>query len=148
MKNAIRFTALLFSIITLSALMAHLLALPGKIHLSGQDYLTVQAIYRGWAWLGIFELGAIVLMLIWVIQEYDHTLHFGFLFTAVSCLIVSTAIFFVFTFPANRATGNWTRLPLNWEELRSRWEYSHAVRALLNLASVGLVVGMLVRRSG
>jgi len=130
MKNVISFTALLFSIITLSALLAHLLALPGKIHLSAQNYLTVQGIYRGWAWLGVFELGAIVLMLVWTIQEYHHSGHFACLFTAMSCLIVSAAIFFVFTFPANRATHNWTTLPLNWQELRKHWEYSHAVRAL------------------
>lgn len=146
MRNVISFTALLFSIITLSALMAHLLALPAKIRLSAQDYLTVQGIYRGGAWLGVFELGAIVLMLVWTIREY-HSKQFSFLFTATSCLIVSTAIFFVFTFPANRATHNWTNLPLNWQELRTHWEYSHAVRAMLNLVSVCLLIVMLIKKS-
>lgn len=127
--------------------MAHLLALPGKIRLPAHDYLTVQSIYRGWAWLGIFELGAIVLMVIWTIQEYDNSERFGFLFASASCLIVSLALFFVYTFPANRATDNWTHLPLNWEELRKLWEYSHAVRAVLNLVSVGMVVGMVVRKN-
>src|SRR6266550_2992731 len=38
-------------------------------------------------------------------------------------------VFLVFTFPANRQTANWTVLPENWQELRRRWEYSHAVGA-------------------
>jgi hypothetical protein len=147
MKNIIGFSTLFFSIITLSALIAHLLALPAKMRLSAQDYLTVQGIYRGWAWLGVFELAAIVLVLIWTIQEYHHNRNFAFLFTAGSCLIVSIAIFFLFTFPANRATHNWLKLPLNWPDLRRQWEYSHAVRALLNLASVSLLLTMLLKNS-
>ena len=62
MKNAIRFTAILFAVITLSALMAHLLELRVKINLSKEDYQIVQGIYSGWQWLGIFEIGAIILL--------------------------------------------------------------------------------------
>ena len=149
-SNVIRLSALFFSMITLSALIAHLLALPGKIHLPAQEYLTVQSIYRGWgwAWLGVFELGALVLTVVWTIQEYHHSEEFAYLFTAASCLLVSTAVFFLFTFPANRATDNWTRLPLHWQELRSQWEYSHAVRAVLNLVSFFLLMVMMVKKSG
>lgn len=147
MKNIIGFSALFCSIIALSALVAHLLALPAKMRLSAQDYLTVQGIYRGWAWLGVFELAAIVLTLVWTIREYHHSGNFAFLFTAGSCLIVSIAIFFLFTFPANSATHNWIKLPLNWLDLRKQWEYSHAIRALLNLASVSLLLAMLLKNS-
>ena len=63
MKNAIRFTAILFAVITLSALMAHLLELRVKINLSKEDYQIVQGIYSGWQWLGIFEIGAIILLM-------------------------------------------------------------------------------------
>jgi hypothetical protein len=146
MKNLVRFTALLLSIITTSALMAHLLALPGKIHLPAADYLTVQHIYSGWAFLGICEFGAIILSIIWTIQEQRHMRWFGWLFTATSLLVVSMAIFFLYTFPANQATANWTKLPGHWEALRKQWEYSHAVRAGLNLLSVSLLLWMLLRR--
>ncbi len=44
------FIAILFAAL---AAMAHLLELPNKIGLSREDYFTVQAIYRGWALLGV-----------------------------------------------------------------------------------------------
>lgn len=127
--------------------MAHLLALPAKLHLSGEDYLTVQSIYRGWAFLGGFEIGAVLLTFVWTLQEHDHRQRFTPLFTALSCLVVSLAIFFLFTFPANRATRNWTELPHDWKTVRLHWEYSHAVRALLNLASFCLLLKMLLREA-
>jgi hypothetical protein len=40
-----------------------------------------------------------------------------------------------FTFPANRATDNWTALTDNWQSLRAQWEYSHAAGAVLYLLS-------------
>ena len=48
MKNLIRFIAILFTAITLSALMAHLLEIRIKINLLKEDYQTVQGIYSGW----------------------------------------------------------------------------------------------------
>ena len=56
MKNFIRFATLLFTAITLSALMAHLLELRVKINLSKEDYQTVQGIYSGWQWLNPIKL--------------------------------------------------------------------------------------------
>jgi hypothetical protein len=52
---------------------------------------------------------------------------------ALICLIGTQVVFWVFTFPVNQATQNWTVPPANWTELRSRWEYSHATSAALNL---------------
>lgn len=43
-------------------------------------------------------------------------------------------------FPDNQATESWTMLPANWEALRTRWEYGHAVNAGVTLlAFVALV---------
>jgi hypothetical protein len=147
MKNWLRFIAILFAVITLSALMAHLLELPGKINLSKEDYQTVQGIYRGWAWLGIFEFGAILLTFIWTIAERKRKEIFLLLLVALSCFIVSIIIFFIFTFPANNATVNWTQLPNDWELLRKRWEYSHAARALLNLGGFSCLLIALLKNN-
>jgi hypothetical protein len=44
----------------------------------------------------------------------------------------------------NRETANWTRLPDNWNTLRLRWEYSHAVSAALTLlALISLIASVL-----
>jgi hypothetical protein len=150
MKNLFRFLTITFAAITLCALITHLLELPGKIDMSKENYLVVQSIYRGWAWLGIFEIGAILLTLIWTAGDIKKKRTFPFLLTALLCFVVSITIFFIFTFPANRATINWTQLPDNWQTLRSQWEYSHAIRAILNLTGFCFLVIVLLRerRSG
>lgn len=145
MKNLLRFLAILFSVITLSALMTHLLELRGKINLSKENYQVVQSIYNGWAWLGVFEISAIILVLIWAINMRRSKHIFSILLTALACFIISLVIFFIFTFPANVKTANWTELPANWEVLRKRWEYSHAVHAVLNLIGFCLLVTALLK---
>ncbi len=149
MKNLLRFITILFVVIALSALMAHLLELPNKMNLSKDNYQTVQQIYRGWSWLGIFELGAILLTIIWVIIERGNKKIFPLLLTALFFFIVSIVTFFIFTFPTNIATENWTQLPLEWQVLRKNWEYSHASRAILNLIGFSLlIVALLKERNG
>ncbi len=57
-------------------------------------------------------------------------------------LIAATlALFFVWTYPANQATGNWTSAPENWEQLRTQWEYSHAANAALTFVALLCAVG-------
>ncbi len=140
MKNLITFIAILFTAITLSALMAHLLELRVKINLSKENYQIVQGIYSGWQWLSIFELGAIVLTAIWTIFDRKLKNIFPLLLAALTCFIVSIGVFFIFTFPTNQETSNWTSLPYNWAELRKTWEYSHASRAILSLLGFSLLV--------
>lgn len=150
MRNAIRFIALLFSTITLAVLLAHLLELPGKMKLSYQDYMTVQSIYSGWAFLGIAEIGAIILISIWLYRERNTRKRFRFLLSALFLFVISLAIFFGFTFPANLQTRNWTHMPGNWQGLRNKWEYSHALRAILNLGGYSFLIATLLvrKRSG
>ncbi|HOY17613.1 MAG TPA: DUF1772 domain-containing protein [Haliscomenobacter sp.] len=147
MKNFIRFIAMLFTAITLSALMTHLLELRVKINLSKDSYQTVQAIYSGWQWLGIFEIGAILLTLIWVMIDRKASNIYPLLLSALVCFIISIVIFFTYTFPTNQATDNWTNLPGNWDELRKTWEYSHAIRAILSLAGFSILVISLLNKA-
>ena len=145
MKNVLRFTTILFELITLSALMAHLLALPAKIKLTQEDYYTVQSIYNGWAWLGIFEIGAIIFTLIWAISERKKKGIFLLLIISLIFFVVSLTLFFLFTFPANAATINWTHRTENWQMLRQQWEYSHAARTILNLIGFSCIILSLLK---
>ncbi len=147
MKNLIRFIAILFTAITLSALMAHLLELRVKINLSKEDYQIVQGIYSGWQWLGIFEIGAIILTIIWIIFDRKLKNIFPFLLTSLICFILSIFVFFIFTFPTNQETLNWTSLPNHWDELRKTWEYSHATRAILSLFGFSFLILALLKNT-
>ena len=138
-----RFFSLLFSALALAPALAHLLELPNKIGLSRDEYLTVQQIYRGWAWLGIVVFGALLSTLALTIMVRGRRKAFGLALTAFLCIAGTQVLFWTFTFPANQATGNWTMLPENWMALRSQWEYSHAASAVLNLiALVALILSL------
>lgn len=142
----VRFIGLVFTAIALGAGLAHLLALPNKIHLSREDYLIVQQIYRGWALLGIADLGALLSTLVLVVISRRKRGSFLGAAVALVCMAAALAIFFTFTYPANQQTNNWTVLPDHWPALRQQWEYSHAAGACLYLiAFVSLILSILVK---
>jgi hypothetical protein len=141
----LRFFAVMFTAIAMAAGFAHLLELPNKMALSTADYLTVQQIYRGWALLGVVSVGALVLTGLVALRLRGHRSAFVPTLFAVVCIALSLVIFFMFTYPANQQTNNWTTLPDHWESLRRQWEYSHAVAAgLYFLALSGLISSLLV----
>ena len=65
---------------------------------------------------------------------------------AIFCLLSAQALFWTFTYPANVATDNWTAIPADWDSLRTRWEYSHALGAAFQvLAMSALIIAALGR---
>ena len=129
------FFSLLFTTLVVTAGLAHVLELPHKMGMPAQEYLTVQKIYRGWALLGIAVFGALAMLLVLAIQ-LRHGSGFGLALIALLCIVAAQIIFWVFTFPVNQQTQNWTLLPTNWTQLRLQWEYSHAAGALFDVASL------------
>ena len=142
----IYFLSLLFVALALAPAMAHLLELPNKINLSREDYLKVQQIYRGWALLGFVVVGALLSTLALTITVRHERKAFILALIAFLCIAGTQVIFWIYTYPANQATNNWTMLPENWAKLRRQWEYSHATSAVLNLvALVMLILSVLAR---
>jgi uncharacterized membrane protein len=142
-----RFVAVMCTAITMAAGFTHLLELPRKITLGREQYLTVQQLYRGWALLGIVVVTALVSTGIAARLTRARRSEFRLTMLAACCLALSLIVFFLFTFPANQATQNWTVLPDNWESLRRQWEYSHAVAAGFDfLALAALTLSLLVDR--
>ncbi len=115
---------------------AHLFALPNKIGMAQDAYFTAQSIYNGWALFGIVLFGALVAEIVLTIMARGQTAAFGLALTACLCTAATMVIFFIWTYPANQATANWTIVPANWQELRAQWEYSHAVSAALSFAAL------------
>jgi len=52
------------------------------------------------------------------------------------CIVAALIVFFIWVFPGNQATQNWTVAPDNWQALRTRWEYGHAANSLIIFASL------------
>lgn len=145
--NIAFFFALLSTALALGGALAHALELPNKIGLPADEYFIVQKAYRGWhrlAFLLMIQLAsmAALVFLFW----NEMTVRWSTI-AAIGCVLLAQLVFWAFTFPANKATSNWTRTPDNWRQLRRDWEYSHAAGALFQcLAMVGLIVAVLARQ--
>jgi hypothetical protein len=147
--DVVMFIALLATALAMAAGLAHALELPNKITLARDEYFIVQNIYRGWdrlAYLLAVELAA---MLVVAVRARRTPRVFVPAITAIACLVAAQAIFWIWTFPANAATTNWTTIPDGWEALRVQWEYSHLAGAGFQvLALCALIMAALARARG
>jgi membrane-anchored protein YejM (alkaline phosphatase superfamily) len=62
------------------------------------------------------------------------------------CLAVTQGIFWMFTYPMNLASTNWTVTPADFESARRQWEYSHAVNAVLTFVALVTITASVVAR--
>lgn len=114
----------------MGAALAHALELPNKMLLDQQEYFIVQKVYRGWnklAYLLAVEVIGMLLLIYMVRHERDVRTR---VLLALGSVALAQAVFWVFTYPANQVTADWTLQPENWRELRRQWEYSHLAGAV------------------
>jgi hypothetical protein len=135
----LQFLAIVFTALALVPAGAHLFALPNKMALAQEQYFVAQSIYRGWALFGFVLIPAMLLNLGLALLLRGRGTPFSLALAAGVCLALVLAVFFIWTYPANQATENWTTVPVDWEALRLQWEYSHAANALVTFAALCLV---------
>lgn len=126
---------LLFTALALAPAAAHVLELPNKLTLSRTEYSISQKVYRGWHFLGIVVVAALLSTLILAIALRSRTDQFTAALIAFASVAGNLLIFWFFTYPVNKKTSNWTRMPDDWTRLRLRWEYSHAASGVLALTA-------------
>ena len=141
------FIALLATSLALGAAMAHVLELPNKIDLPREQYFIVQQAYRGWSQLAYLLIVELASMITLAVLSWHEPRVFWPVMIAILCLLCAQAVFWAFTHPASVATNNWMRAPGNWEELRTRWEYSHAAGAIFQILAMSALVVAVLRRS-
>jgi len=130
------FITLLLATLALTPGMAHLLEMYRKMQLTQESYGAVQYIYGGWALLGLIQFAAVISSFL----LYFRWGKLPLVLIASILLLFTLVIFFIWTYPVNRITQNWSVLPVNWESLRRQWEYSHAAGALLELTAYILLL--------
>ena len=160
MLELIKIVTVIMVAITMSLPLAHALEWPGKLRLSREHYLAVQAIYYpGFTYGGFAEPLSLLLVLGLLVIAPSDTREFWLTFGAFVALLAMHAIYWLLTHPVNNfwlegfrlkgfvrrffAFGTSKRSDANtpdWIWLRDRWELSHAIRALLGLISLILVV--------
>src|SRR4029078_9538469 len=126
----VRFFSLLFVGLALAPGLAHVLQMAHQKDASGDEYVRVQQLYAGWAWLGLIVMAALVSTFVLTVLVRQRLRQFALACIALGSVVVTPVIFWTFTFPVNQETHNWTMLPVNWMTLRERWEYSHATAAV------------------
>ena len=135
----LQFCAIVLTALALVPGGAHLFELPNKIGLDQEAYFTVQAIYRGWALFGFVLFAALLADLALTVVLAFRRRPYVLPLLAFLLVAATLAIFFVWTYPANRATSNWTLPTPNWTTLRMHWEYAHAVNAVLTFIALCLL---------
>jgi hypothetical protein len=135
-RDLVAFSAIFFCGLALVPAAAHALEMPNKIRLAREDYFVAQKLYRGWQ----FVASIVILALLSTAMLIGHARPAGPGPAAAStvaflCVAATQVVFWTFTLPVNRVTQNWTKVVPQWEQLRRRWEYSHASAAVLNLVA-------------
>ena len=145
--KTVQFLALTLTALALVPSGAHLFALPNKISLTAEQYFIVQNTYRGWSLFGIALIGALIANLALALLLRGRGTPFVLALFAFLCIALTLVVFFIWTYPANQATNNWTMIPENGEQLRREWEYSHAANAVVTFAALcSVALSVLTRR--
>lgn len=146
-----RIVAWLAIVLTALALVpagAHLFELPSKMKLADETYFIVQNIYRGWAWFGIVLIAALAADIAWAYLLRGQGSAFTLVAIAAACLATTVGIFFVWTYPANQLTHNWTVTPEDWARLRLQWEVAHAANAVITFTALACLAWAALTRRG
>lgn len=144
-----RLLTLMLVALSMSVAMAHLLELPAKMTFDGALWLTLlQQLYPpGFGTAGsTAEAGAVISAVVLAFLLRHRRPAFGWTLAAALCVLAAHAAFWIWVAPVNAALLPLTpqTLPADWERLRSQWEYTHALRAVLQgLALAALVVSIL-----
>lgn len=142
-----RFITIVLSALVTGIALCHALELPAKMQYSALQYITIQnSLYVAFGPpnVGAFielstPLAAIALA---ILVRKRHPAFELTLIAVAFMLLAFPVIFFTFTEPANvviRASQPQS-IPVNWEQLRNQWEYSHLARFFCHLAGLSVLV--------
>jgi hypothetical protein len=163
--DVIQVVTVILVVLAMVPALAHALELPGKLRLTKDAYFAVQPIYYpGFTIVGIAEPLAIVAVIVLSVLVPLGSAQFWLTLLAGLGLISMQAVYWLFTHPVNKFWLEGVRLsgigsgffsfasagrpdrhrdtdPVDWTDLRDRWEYSHVVRAGLSAGSlIALVI--------
>ena len=140
------FTALLATAVALAAGLAHVFAFPNKITMSRDAYYVAQRIYDGWSLIGLAWLVEWIGLLATLALHRRGVRVRGPTVLALAAFVLAQAAFWIWTYPVNQLTANWTAQPENWQALRLQWEVSHVAGAAFQLIAMSALVVAALRR--
>jgi len=149
MLKALRFINLLLVVLVFGLTWAHVMEIPGKLRLTGTEWLTVQHnLYVAFgAPIGAaLEIAAIVTTWCLAFAVRRRRPAFGWTLAAAICVSVGLGVWFWRVAPMNAIIAAWApqTLPASWTEARNQWELGHAIHALLFGLGFGSLVAALL----
>lgn len=147
-----RFITLILSALVTGMALCHALELPAKMQYSASQYIAIQnSLYVAFGPpnIGAFiEIAAPLCAIALAILVRKRCPAWRLTLVAIALMLLAfPIIFFAFTEPANRVIRSATpeSIPVNWQQLRNQWEYSHLARFFCHLAAFSaLVMSVLV----
>lgn len=104
-------------------------------------------LYRGYRVpAAVIEAGALGTIVVAGVLSPGNSTSFWLTVSAGGAVLAAFVVFVTITDRQNRRILRWSagKLPSDWKETRSRWELSHAIRAVLFLVTVGLLAGAMM----
>jgi hypothetical protein len=167
MFDVLQVLTVLLVVLAMVPALAHALELPGKMRLTKDAYFATQPIYYpGFTIAGSSEPLGINSMIILLVLTPLRSTDFWLTLMALLGLIGMQAVYWLLTHPVNKFWLQGEKLsgfssgffsfasasgpgrqsathPVDWTDLRDRWEYSHVARAGLSAVSlVALVIAI------
>jgi hypothetical protein len=146
-----RFATIMLTAVALTAALAHLMELPGKMTYDASLYVMLhRTLYptfgrtAGWA-----EGFALLLVIGLAGRVRNRGSAFPLTVAAAVCQASAMAVFLVFVHPANLTMASWPldAIPPDWSGWRDQWEYGHAARAVLQIGALAALVLSVVREA-
>jgi len=142
-----RFFTIIFASLSMAMAFCHLLQLPPRMSYDGAQWIATQNLYQLFGTVGaLIEVGALLFvtilsLMVWLRPAFQWTLF------ATVCLLAAHAAWWMFIAPVNVEIATWTpdTIPADWMGWRNQWEYTHTVRAILDILGLSaLVLSVLV----
>jgi hypothetical protein len=145
--KVLRFVAVMLAAITLAMGICHLMQLPARM--GWDQYLWVGSTVQGGLYQLFGSIGAIIgivaiivlFLLAYILREHGRP-GFNFALAAAILYAAAFALWWVLVYPANVELAKWVNGPVpdNWTEVRSHWEWGHAIISLVELAGFAALV--------
>jgi hypothetical protein len=143
-----RFVAVMLAALTLGLSFCHLMQLPSR--LGWDQYLWVGSTVQGGLYAAFGSVGAVIFvatvivlaLLAYFVREHGRP---GFALALVAAILFAAAFasWWVLVYPANVELAKWVNgpVPADWTDTRARWEWGHAIIALVELIGFAALVG-------
>jgi hypothetical protein len=143
-----RFVTLMLAALTLGLGFCHLMQLPSRM--GWDQYLWVGSTVQGGLYAMFGSVGAVIfvatvialLLLAYFTREHGRP-GFALALTAVILFAAAFVLWWVLVYPANVELAKWVNgpVPADWTDTRARWEWGHAIIALVELIGFAALIG-------